>query len=1263
MQNFSDNWRQLKGILAAYAPYEQQPDFSTLADHLHAKAMSIFIVNASLATPSLDRTTVANVLSGVQSWPRDTDSGRFHGVSVPLSFFEENGFVSFYAGWCSVHCRLPRKTAIIDPTLTGLIEAVEHLGDIHSGRNGCVQPHYESPAQLIDELISTELGVAVEEVLPDLQLEDCEYHLPPGNKHFSPLVCTYLWRTLSEQDPLEAFGRWITALRVNCGHAMPPVFELLTDDERSAFNGQLLAWLADDKALWMASETLQKQFINEHTFESIVSPTSTHMQIDIDLSGASPPEREKIIELELAKPTISSLASAYPVQSTEGLSDFQSVRQWNQYQRHYQPGLFYTGLVGSALEGSIRIEGHSLTSSDFSEALLELAATRPVLKYLLFHSLANWYAPNFRLCLLSRHQTSAIALFHLTEFRHIPSDRRGAPSVSFIEKGYQQLVFHEFVRAIEKEPDIGDRLLEVVEYLSERINLTAPDFSQQPEYLLLLDALNGLSHQHVLELGRSLIQYPSPNARAALYRSADHHRYLLGFWLVDRLDNTGIDTAGELGDSLRKHLFIHYKAEFEACIAGSRESLQPTSFFSALPWQKLFESDGSVGTILALAANWTQWIAKLEMSNEKAFRVASTIRQFLQVLMNAGKRLRAIHDRQRIARGVMELVRHLGFGDRTDSAYLFNSALYFENFDLWKSFCTYTNDIDENLFDDFIEQRVTFIPMDQLYVFLERSIVVARAQKLQSEIDKRSSSDSENMGLTGLEQTFISACDAGNMPLAEKVLLTANERLTEPRFSKSTHHLVVQWGKKWTTYEYKWKLLDQSIKLHEDPDAFVGFARALAIPHEIGGGQFDVNSKYWRECDYFRRYVIAAVYLNSEPEKCVRLMEPLCKESDDENFRFLLFRGRVAAFEKNQDNKISSIADLRRAISQFFDAGAQMAPGNMSIQWTVVILNAYRLLHDMPLMNAFWEMLTVDQQSRAEILYPFCKAQIADGNPHIAKQLITNYLSRNHQAVGDLGLTLLLDEVAKALPSDFQLSSVVNMMVNAPPRSKFQLARDYSEIVSKDFPDYVDIVGEGRTPEEFLKDVVEEIANELLLRKKNLLIHMQGSDGNENSRLTKEDLVNDWFTSLFNKRMANARIGFEDQKRAGVSQSGDGPGEVDGYIVDAQNRNIAIFEAFRLFSADTTVIFEHLDKIAGYDNEALSPVFIAAYCDVRNFNALVRSYIGIISARNYVGYTPTADADNCVTTLKETDQLWIGLERRLRGQREIAFYHMLLNFR
>ncbi|MFM0223841.1 hypothetical protein [Paraburkholderia dipogonis] len=1261
MNNFSDSWRQLKGILTAYADNERRPELPTLADHQHAKAMSIFLVNATLATPSLDRTTVANILAGGVSWPAKTGANRFHGVDIPLSFFEDNGFVSFYAGWCVVHCKLPRNTVTVDPTLTGLIEAIEHLSDIQTGRGGLVRPHYESPAKFIDKLVSVELETTVKGTLPDLGLEDGKYHLPPGNEHFSPLICTYLWQALFAQTPSKAFGRWITILRVNCGHAMSPIFELLQNDERSAFNDQLLEWLADDTALEKAAETLQKQSVNKQGFESIVSPTMTKIQINIGLRGTSSPEREQVVELE--KPTITSLASAYNVQTAEGLNDFQKARRWDQYQRHSQSDIFYTGLVGYALTASIRIDGQVLASSGLAETMLELAATRPVLKYLLFQSLARWNFDSFRLFLLSRPQTSAVALFYLTEFRNVSFSRARSSSESLVEKGYLQLVYSEFVRAIEKEPDVGDRLLEVVEYLSGRVNLALSDFSQQPEYLLLFDALNSLGHKQVLELGRSFVVSPASDAGRTPYSLTGHRRYLVGFWLIDRLDNTGIDTVGEVDDLLKQHLFSQYKTEFNACLDGSDKSLAPTFFFSTLPWHKLVESTSNFADLLALSQRWTGWIGKLIYTSEQAFNVASAIRQYLQILMLVGRRLRTDQDHQRVSSRVMELVRHLGFGEDDNVVYLFNSAFYLENYDLWKPFCSYTNEICDSLFDDFVEQCATLIRLDQLYVLLERTSVVVRNQKLQSEIDKRSTSDIEKMSLNGLEQAFISACNIGNVSLAGKILLAAKAQLREPRFSESTHPISIQKRKNWANYEYMWELLDQSVRLREDPDAFVQFAGKLPIPHEATSGRYDVNSQFWRDCNHFRRYVVAASYLESNPEKCVQIMEALCRESDDEKFRFLLLQGRVVIFERNQESKDINVADLRRAVSQFLDSCLDMQPSNMPNHWAAVILNAYRLLRDVTLIGIFWGKLTVDQQRRAEILYPFCKAQIADGDPRVAQRIIEDYMARNDQATDSLALTQLIDEVAKALPGALLPSSVVQGMMNASVRSNSQLARDYGEIVSKDFSDYVEIVGGGRTLQEFLMDVVKDIGNELLVRKKNLLIHVRDSGGNVKLRLTKEDLVNDWFTSLFNKRMSEARIGFEDQKRAGESKSGIEVGEVDGYIVDSQNRNVSIFEAFRLFSADTTVIFEHLDKIAKYDNEALSPVFIVAYCHVENFGALARNYKTLINDRDYVGYTSVGESDNRVTLLEETDQLWIGSETRLRGPRAVVFYHMLLNFR
>ena len=443
----------------------------------------------------------------------------------------------------------------------------------------------------------------------------------------------------------------------------------------------------------------------------------------------------------------------------------------------------------------------------------------------------------------------------------------------------------------------------------------------------------------------------------------------------------------------------------------------------------------------------------------------------------------------------------------------------------------------------------------------------------------------------------------------------------------------------------------------QHPDEFAKGARQLPLPHEHPNQSSREDDRaQWLECERYRRYIIAAAYCEADPEKCVGIMEQLCKETKSSSFCFLLFKGRVALHETSMDT-----AGLRHALSQFLGSLVDIEPEEMASVWVATILDAYRQLQDHPGIDDFWMKLSPDQQARREILYPYCKALIARGDALIAQQIITRYRELNMQVSEGLGITDLIDELGKVLPSEKSMSQLIQMINEESQRSVAQLAKHYCQIVSKEFDGYVAIIGQGRQPHEFLKDIVIEVANELLLRKKNLQLHQEDSQGVVSFRITKEDLINDWFTSLFDKRMAEAHIGLRDQKRGGKSASGKSPGEIDGYITHAKNKRLSIFEAFRIFSLDTTIISDHLNKIADYDNESLSPVFVVAYCDVRNFSELVRGYAKFIATQDYAGFTVKSGTGSRVETQHDTGHLWLGMERRLRGHREIIFYHLLLN--
>lgn len=1253
MHNYSENWHHLQSILTGYATTYRMVEHHSYDDCIKAKALSIFLANATLGTPKLDRETVAAVLAAQQSWPNSSETPfLFEGVTLPLSLLEEHGLVAFYGGWCTVHCQSLRNPDNVDQTLIPLIQAVEYLKDICYGRNGYIQPHFACSADELEKLLDAHFGRAsIETLIPELILEGGYFKLLPGNQNFDSLVSTYLWKTLREtQEPREAFEHWILCLRVNCTWAMPILFNDDNFGLRTEFNEQLLAYIAQDSGLISPMSNLWKQLINESNFSGIATPIETHINLTLGLDGNSRSEHQ---EIELEKTTLANLSTAYSLPYGEDSSNLEFVQKWRQSGHWREPGLFYISLLESTINADIRIDGRLLASYGFTEKLLELAASRPILKNVLFNLLPERENFTYKIFLLSQPNTCDIALFYLTQ-QYFSSPRLDNHSLTQdLDKGFQKLVCHEYLRAIEAENDNGDILLKVLEFMGERCGLHARDFSESHEYQFLLCLLESLAPQQIIQLGQAFSQRPVRTEETPSYYSRLHYWYFLGFWLIERLENVGGTPPGTLSQSLKHALLNYYKAEFEENLAGTRRSLEPNYFFSALPWHKLIGNIG-ISELLSLSNHCSSWLTKLSYSNESNFAVASAVKHYLQVLMCMGRPQRISKDWERVANRVLEIVRMLGFGAREEAQYLFDHAFYQDKFDLWSTFCSYTNLLQDSQYDDFIDRCSPLIPLNQLFVLLERCTVISRADKLQEVIADRQSSETEDLGLSGLEQAFISAWDTGNATFASKLLDSAKTILAQERFAKATHPEILRIRKVWLSYGYKWQLRSLLETSKHDTENFAKAAHQLQIPHENSAHHED--RVQWQECERFRRYIIAASYCEIAPEKCVTIMAALYKETQSRHHAFMLFKGRIASHRSNPNT-----TELRHGLSQFLASLDSMEPELMQTAWVAAILDSYRQLQDSQKIDEFWIKLNQDQQARREILHPYCLALIARGDALVAQKIINRYRELNQQASDALGINDLMDELGKSLPPQLSMSQLVQMTSEESQRSSAQLTNHYNQIVSKNFEDYVSIVGQGRSPEEFLKDVVLEIAQELLLRKKNLQLHQETSQGVTSFRITQEDLINDWFTSLFDKRMAEARVGFRDQKRAGQSKSGKSPGEVDAYITDARNKRLSIFEAFRLFSLDTTVILEHLNKIAGYDNESLSPVFIAAYCDVSNFNELVKHYACYIASKDYTGFPVESGGRSKIEVQHDTDHLWLGMERRRRGNQDVIFYHLLLN--
>lgn len=301
----------------------------------------------------------------------------------------------------------------------------------------------------------------------------------------------------------------------------------------------------------------------------------------------------------LPKPTLETLAHCFPIVPTDGLDNIQFATTLGRYSHSGHLNCFYTWLIFSCIDASVVVDGQALSSTGFTEALLELAASSPSLKYALFSESPFYSRASFNLLMLSRSEWCDYALHNLSQRIAYPWHRDGDVPAQYFDKGYQFLVRDEYLRAISEDALTGERLVRVAEVLGERCHLQAANFARTFEYEFLVTFLEGFTHKQLLCFGDALSAYLDAAHDESHIPRSKEHRYFLGFWALERLDSLGIDLTNAVRDALRESLFAYYHRDFESCIQGAVSELQPSLFFSTLPWHRLVTSD--VSPVMALS--------------------------------------------------------------------------------------------------------------------------------------------------------------------------------------------------------------------------------------------------------------------------------------------------------------------------------------------------------------------------------------------------------------------------------------------------------------------------------------------------------------------------------------------------------------------------------------------------------------------------------------------------------------------------------------
>lgn len=1240
MNKFSDNYPHLEAILNGYSRKSLQATY-TYQDHIHAQALSLFVANSELSTPELNRNNVAAVIDGTLEWPNSNEVQPFEGVSIPLEFFEEHGLLSFYADWCRIHADKVIQIDKIDKSIVPLVQTLELLNDIRWGRNGYTQPQLKCSKVKLELIFWDRFKRSdITNILTTLTLQDEYFYLTPGNQNFDELVITYLWselRTLLE--PEIALKKWLLFISSNGDRTCIPNKDILGDDLYSEFCDEIVKYIKDDLSLRQPIQVLQKQSVNKDYFYSIIAPmqTTTHISININSDDRS----QKIENQELPKPTIDEFGNHYSLPEVNINENFQFVRDMNVTRHWREPEYLYTRLIWGIIEDNITISGRSLHSYQIIDDLFLIAKICPILRAILLVSIPRYSPTIYLIWLISHSEFCDIGFYYLIQNSFLKNNlNQNSDSYSNdFSSGYQKLICNEYFSNLPND-STESNLLKIIEFLGERCHLNKNNYTDQDEYKILKIFLSQLNNKQILELSTLFGNFISLEEDGDSLIFKDYW-YLLGFWLID---NQPIENYKKFSEKFLNY----YKLNFEYGFKKSYQSIHPSKFLFDLNWGKHVSND-NLQFILDISKGYKNWKNLLKYSNKNEyFDIARNIRQYIQVLIKINQSQESDTTQKRI----INIVNLMGFTNDEDFLPIMDKKYHSGEyaFDIWTQFCIYLNIVDDNKLDDFFEDTLKIIPLDQLYTIIENNIIISRNRLYQEEIANRLPTN-ENLSLDKLEEAFVSAWRPTDKGVREKILKEVDSILSQPRFSNPKHEIAIQIKQKWLIYNYKWKLLDLLEDLNSDPEKFNEEVYTIKIPSIENNHRSDINSAVFNECEQFRRYIIASSYIDINPQQSIDIIEALHKETQSSHHLLLLLDSNISLFkETGKSEKLDHI--LKVCLTKH----SNIHPADLSINWINKILESYILLKNDGDIDYFWTQLSLHQQNFENILYLYCQSLINRDKPLIAQQLLNQYCQLNKLDINDLEIDNLMKELLDS-SNKKAASQLIEYAFESNQRTPAQLSKHYAEIVSSEFNTYVSIISPTTQPHEFLKNIFVEICGELLLRKKNLQLH----DKALNLQISKEDLINDWFTSLFDKRMAEARISFRDQKRGGQSSNGLSPGEIDGFITDSRNRRIAIFEAFRLFGLIKDVIDEHIDKIHSYDEESLDQVFIVAYCDVVNFDQLVCKYINYIVDRSHVGFQET------ISPLKQlsetTENMWVGIETRMRGDKEIIFYHFLLNMK
>ncbi len=646
------------------------------------------------------------------------------------------------------------------------------------------------------------------------------------------------------------------------------------------------------------------------------------------------------------------------------------------------------------------------------------------------------------------------------------------------------------------------------------------------------------------------------------------------------------------------------------------------------------------GLLYSLSPNKNRWlelidvkVIKNELNNGDLYVPTMIAKSYFKILLNIFNVTQDIHVAKYINYLAIELGLKVEYGIFADN-----------DIRLYDDYLEILNIFSDSLFDDFFNELCRENSLKDILQLLSHSISSVRQEKIRNIIINISSQlNTEETSLFDIRESISYALYNGFKELSTELIEVYESKATSKNYQykeKEFYEIVCQK-----------ELLDIYNDDISNDDKFDKLNAYKITFDDKGWGE---NSKQIK-CENYKTFIRAIIFFDDEPIKTYKILANLIEKDLNSIYLINMLSAYLEVYknDKKKKEKFSYI------LKEYHTLSKKLQNHKISLFEYQTLFYAYLEIDDEKKFIYLWSEIPKQYKYDLKIFELRCEFLQKNNQSLKAKEYIYQFKEKSN-------LTLVeskrIEEIEQKVTNNIVIE-VENKLKVKVDFQNFNLtltdAKNYwLQIKNMSDEEHAQIFSKSNNFIEFIKDIILNISKELLNRKINI-------QRQKEQTLEIEDIINDWVKSLLEQRMSFLNWHVKDQTRGGKSSSEKSPGEKDLEIFNVENEKLFLFEAFRLFSNDTSTIKEHINKLDGYNADGCKILIVMCYTHTSDFNTLCNNYQKLLSTFDYKGFDKliSLSEHNCDELDTKSSNIKLFKEIRFKNKTPITINHFLLDFK